>query len=59
LAYSVCIGAADRAIIALGAHVSSQPPVLEDMAGKVSHDAQASLVFALHAERAENAQPDF
>ncbi|RLT38449.1 MAG: SulP family inorganic anion transporter [Chloroflexi bacterium] len=49
----------DEAIVALGAKVSLLPPVVEDMTGDLSHEAQASLVFAPHAERAEHAETDF
>jgi len=49
----------DEAIVALGANAPHPSLAMEDLTGDAHHDAQASLVFAPHAERAENAETDF
>ncbi|MCL4831505.1 MAG: SulP family inorganic anion transporter [Caldilineaceae bacterium] len=49
----------DEAIVALGADAPHPSLLLEDLTGDVSHDAQASLLFAPHAERAEKTETDF
>lgn len=49
----------DEAIVSLGGDAPHPSLILEDLTGDTYHDAQASLIFAPHAERAENAEPDF
>lgn len=49
----------DEAIVALGANGFAASPAVEDLSGDPRHDAQASLVFAPHAERAEQTRTDF
>ncbi|MFZ1756622.1 MAG: SulP family inorganic anion transporter, partial [Caldilineaceae bacterium] len=49
----------DEAIVSLGADAPHPSLALEDLTGDAHHDAQASLVFSPHAERAEKAETDF
>jgi len=54
----------DEAIVALGMDFSQAPllveePLLVEDMGDVSHETQSSLVFAPHAERAEQTETDF
>ena len=49
----------DEAIVALGANALQPAVLVEELTGDGGHDAQASLVFTPHAERAEQTRTDF
>lgn len=49
----------DEAIVALGANAPQPAALVEDLTGDGGHDAQSSLVFTPHAERAEQTRTDF